>query len=152
MIKVNVKINNKSWREKINSPNKYFKKKLKKIYSIVKFFHNKNVSFSILLTNAINIKKLNKEFRNQNKPTDVLSFPYFTLKSLKSNKLKNFYLGDVAICYEVIKTRSQKKNFILEFDKAWIHGLLHLIGYDHIKNKDYNKMSKMEKKILNSIY
>jgi probable rRNA maturation factor len=152
MIKVNVKINNKSWRKKINSPNKYFKKKLKKIYSIVKFFHNKNVSFSILLTNAINIKKLNKEFRNQNKPTDVLSFPYFTLKSLKSNKLKNFYLGDVAICYEVIKTRSQKKNFILEFDKAWIHGLLHLIGYDHIKNKDYNKMSKMEKKILNSIY
>ena len=45
----------------------------------------------------------------------------------------------------------KKKNFLLEFDKAWVHGLLHLIGYSHIKNKDYFKMDKIEKRILNSI-
>ena len=46
----------------------------------------------------------------------------------------------------------QKKNdFLLEFDKVWVHGLLHLIGYNHIKNKDYYKMDNVEKKILNSI-
>ena len=45
----------------------------------------------------------------------------------------------------------KKKNFFLEFDKIWVHGLLHLIGYNHIKNKDYFKMSKFEKRILNSI-
>ena len=151
MIKVNIEVNSKSWHKKIKNQKKYFSKKLKKISKIVKFFREKNVTFTILLTNSSKMKKLNKKFRKHNKPTDVLSFPYFTLKSLKSNKLKNFYLGDVAICYEVIKTRSQKKNFILEFDKAWIHGLLHLIGYDHIKNKDYYTMSKVEKKILTSI-
>ena len=45
----------------------------------------------------------------------------------------------------------KKNNFLLEFDKAWVHGLLHLIGYNHVQNKDYFKMNKIEKKILNSI-
>ena len=61
------------------------------------------------------------------------------------------YIGDIATCYEIINIRSKKNNFFLEFDKVWIHGLLHLIGYNHIKNKDYFKMNKIEKKILNSI-
>ena len=61
------------------------------------------------------------------------------------------YIGDRAICYEIINSRSKEKNFFLEFDKVWIHGLLHLIGYNHVRNKDYFKMSKIEKKILNSI-
>ena len=152
MIRVNVEINKKSWHKKIINPSKYFKKKLKKISTIVKFFKNKDVTFTILLTNAQNSKKLNKKFRNKNKPTDVLSFPFYSLKNLKSSKLKKYYIGDIAICYEIIKKRSDKNNFFLEFDKAWIHGLLHLLGYDHLKNKDYNKMLKVEKKIINSIY
>ena len=45
----------------------------------------------------------------------------------------------------------KKKNFIFEFDKVWVHGFLHLLGYNHIKNKDYFKMNKFEKRILNSI-
>ena len=83
MIKVNVEINNKSWHKKIKNPEKYFGQKLKKIFKIVKFFKKKNIIFTILLTNSLNMKKLNKKFRNRNKPTDVLSFPSFTLKSLK---------------------------------------------------------------------
>ena len=51
----------------------------------------------------------------------------------------------------IINNRSKKNNFILEFDKVWVHGLLHLIGYDHVKDKDYLKMNKSEKKILNLI-
>ena len=47
--------------------------------------------------------------------------------------------------------RSKNFFFTKEFDKVWVHGLLHLIGYDHVKNKDYFKMNKIEKKILNSI-
>ena len=46
----------------------------------------------------------------------------------------------------------KKNNFLLEFDKAWVHGLLHLIGYNHVQNKDYFKMNKIEKRILNSIH
>ena len=151
MIKVNVKINNKSWNKKIKSPKGYFNQKLKKISNIINFFKDKNVTFTILLTNSLNIKKLNKEFRKKNKSTDVLSFPSFSWENLKLIKKKDIYIGDIAAAYEVIYSRSKKRNFLDEFDKVWIHGLLHLIGYDHIKNKDYYKMIKIEKRILNSI-
>ena len=151
MIKVNVEINSKSWHKKIKNPKKYFNKKLKKISKIVKFFKGKNLTFTILLTNSLNMKKLNKKFRNCNKPTDVLSFPFFSSNELKSIKQKKFYIGDIATSYEIINYRSKKDNFLLNFDKAWIHGLLHLVGYDHIQNQDYYKMNKIEKRVLNSI-
>ena len=151
MIKVNVEVNSKSWHKKIKNPKKYFSKKLKIISKIVKFFKRKNITFTILLTSSINMKKLNKKFRNQNKSTDVLSFPFLSSNNLKFIKQKKLYIGDVATSYEIINSRSKKNNFLLEFDKAWVHGLLHLIGYNHIKNKDYSKMNKIEKKILNSI-
>ena len=151
MIKVNVEVNSKSWHKKIKNPKKYFSKKLKKISKIVKFFKGKNITFTILLTSSINMKKLNKKFRNQNKSTDVLSFPFLSSNNLKFIKQKKLYIGDMATSYEIINSRSKKNNFLLEFDKAWVHGLLHLIGYNHIKNKDYFKMDKIEKRILNSI-
>ena len=150
MIKVNVTVNNKSWNKKIKYPKKYLIKKLNKINKIIKFFKKKNITFTILLTNSLNIKKLNKKFRKLNKPTDVLSFPSFSSKNLKLIKDKKIYIGDIAISYEIINTRS-KNNFLNEFDKVWVHGLLHLIGYNHIKNKDYYKMNKIEKRILNLI-
>ena len=151
MIKVNVEINNKSWHKKIKNPKKYFSKKLKKISKIVKFFNGKNITFTILLTNSLNMKKLNKKFRNQNKSTDVLSFPFLSSNNLKFTKQKKFYIGDVAISYEIINSRSKKNNFLLAFDKVWVHGFLHLAGYNHVKNKDYFKMNKIEKRILNLI-
>ncbi len=151
MIKVNVVVNTKSWKKKIKNPNIYFNKKLKKISKNIHILQKKNIIFTILLTNSTEIKKLNKKFRNKNKPTDVLSFPYFSYKNLKKIKDKNLYIGDIAVSYEIIKFRSKKNNFSLEFDKVWVHGFLHLLGYDHIKNKDYSKMIKIEKKITNLI-
>jgi len=151
MIKVNVEINSKSWHKKIKNPKKYFSKKLKKISKIVKFFKGKNITFTILLTSSLNMKRLNKKFRNQNKSTDVLSFPFLSSNNLKFIKQKKLYIGDMATSYEIINSRTKKNNFLLEFDKAWVHGLLHLIGYNHIKNQDYSKMNKIEKRILNSI-
>ena len=151
MIKVDINIGDKKWKKKITNPSKYFAIKLKKISKIIKFFKIKNITFTILLTNSLHIKKLNKKFRNKNKATDVLSFPFFESNILKLKKEKKIYIGDIALSYEVINNRSQKKNFFIDFDKTWIHGLLHLIGYNHIKNKDYNKMKLVEKKILDLI-
>ena len=150
MIKVNVKINAKSWHQKIKNPKKYINKKLVKISKIIKFLKNKNIIFTIFLTNSWNMKKLNKKFRKKNKSTDILSFPTFARKNLKFLKDKKIYIGDLAASYEIINSRS-KKNFLAEFDKVWVHGLLHLIGYDHIKDRDYDVMNKIEKRILNSI-
>ena len=151
MIKVNVEVDCKPWFKKIKSPKKYFNKKLKKISKIVPFFQEKNAIFTILLTNSLNMTKLNKKFRNKNKSTDVLSFPSFSPNNLKLIKKKNIYIGDIAACYEIIDIRSNKNNFFLEFDKVWVHGLLHLVGHDHRKNKDYFKMNRIEKRILNLI-
>ena len=73
-----------------------------------------------------------------------MSFP------IKSHFNKN-YKGDIAICYEIINLRSKKTNFNIEFDKMWIHGLLHLLGYNHIKLKDYKKMLRKEQDILKRV-
>jgi len=151
MIKANVEVKNKSWYKKIKNPKKYLNKKLKKISKIERFFKDKNITFTILLTNSLNMKKLNKKFRKLNKSTDVLSFPFFPSKNLRFMKEKKFYIGDIATSYEIINSRSNKKNFLSEFDKVWVHGLLHLVGYDHIRDQDYYKMDKIEKRILNSI-
>ena len=94
------------------------------------------------------MKKLNKKFRNKNKPTDVLSFPF----SNKIKNKKNLYLGDIAISYEIVNKRSKNSNFFLEFDKMWVHGYLHLLGHDHKNKKDFNKMKKIEDLILNKFY
>ena len=151
MIKVNVEVNHKLWHKKIKNPQKYFNTRLKKINKLLKFFKKKRVSFTILLTNSFNMRRLNKKYRNINKSTDVLSFPFLAFKKIKLAKEKKFYIGDIAVCYEIINFRSKKKQFNLEFDKVWTHGLLHLIGYNHIKNQDFLKMNRVEKKIINLI-
>ena len=142
MIKANVISSYSNWKKIINKPNDYLKKRLK-ILSKVPLFKKKNHEFSILLTNDKKMKYLNLKFRKKNKTTDVLSFP------MKIKEKKRLYVGDIAISYEIIKERSKKTNFFLEFDKMWIHGYLHLIGHDHKKLNDFKKMYKKEKLILN---
>ena len=142
MIKANVISGYSNWKKIIEKPNDYLEKRLK-ILSKVPLFKNKNHEFSILLTNDMKMKYLNHKFRKKNKTTDVLSFP------MKIREKKRLYVGDIAISYEIIKERSKKTNFFLEFDKVWIHGYLHLIGHDHKKLNDFKKMSKKENLILN---
>ena len=143
MIKADIVIDFPKWKTKIKNPNLYFRKKIKKLSSI-KSLKKKNFQFTLLLTNKIIIKKLNKKFLKKNKETDVLSFP------IKNHFNKN-YKGDIAICYEIINSRSKKTNFNIELDKMWIHGLLHLLGYKHIKLKDYKQMLKREQDILKRV-
>ena len=141
MIKANVISGYSNWEKIIKKPNDYIKRRLK-ILSEKPLFLKKNHEFSILLTNDEKMKYLNLKFRKKNKPTDVLSFP------IEIKEKKRLYVGDIAISYEFIKERSKKTNFFLEFDKVWIHGYLHLIGYDHKKLNDFKKMFKKEKLIL----
>tara|TARA_Y100000748_G_C15295836_1_gene410327 strand:+ start:258 stop:704 length:447 start_codon:yes stop_codon:yes gene_type:complete len=141
MIKANVISGNLKWKRIIKKPDNYIGKRLK-ILSTISSFKRKNYEFSILLTNDKEMKNLNYKFRKKNKTTDVLSFP------IKIKNKKMLYVGDIAISYEIVKERSKKTNFFIEFDKVWIHGYLHLIGYDHKKLIDFKKMLKKEKSIL----
>ena len=148
MIKVNFETDVKLGSKKIIILKKQIKKKFNKIYKEFSFLKRKDIIFSILLTTSSSIKKLNYKFRKKRKLTDVLSFPLYQNNKIKKSKQKNFYIGDIALCYEILKTRAKKSDFFYEFDKLWIHGFLHLLGFVHEKNKDYKKMLSLENKIL----
>ena len=94
------------------------------------------------------MKYLNKKFRKKNKVTDVLSFPFNNFNENKLIKNKKIYLGDIALSFEIINQRSKNSNLNLEFDKMWVHGYLHLMGYVHKNKGDYDKMKKVEDRIL----
>ena len=148
MIDIDVVSESNLWSKKIKRKDFFFK-------SIVRFlpkkyrFIGKKVSLTILLSNNKNIKILNKKFRNKNKSTDILSFPF----EKKLNLKKSPYLGDIIISYEFMN--KPKVLNILEFKikvtKIFIHGFLHLLGYDHIRLKDFKKMLIEEKKIYKTI-
>ena len=141
MTKVNVIVDFSKWNKKISEPKNYIKKKVSKIKRN-KFLKGNNKEFSLFLTSSKKMKNLNFKFKNKNKSTDVLSFP-------NNDKFLNTdYLGDVAINFEIVDKRSKNTNFNYEFDRMWVHGYLHLLGFDHKKIKDFDKMSKIEKKIL----
>ena len=150
MINADVVVENKLWNKKIKSPSKYIKKKIKKIFKF-NSLKRKRLLLTILLTDNSKMKYLNKKFRNKNKITDVLSFPNLKPADLKKKINTEIYLGDIALSYEIINRRSKGSSFNLEFDKMWIHGYLHLLGYDHKKFKDYKVMKKTEDKILKVI-
>ena len=148
MIKINVILDNKNWKKYIKSPNSYINKKIKLLNKKDKLYKNKCLICSLLLSDTQNIKRLNKKFRNKNKATDVLSFPFYSKKELYQKLIneEEIYLGDIIINLNKIKDKKKSKNFKIEFNNLWIHGLVHLFGHDHKREKDYLVMKKIEKK------
>ena len=134
--------------KKLNKKKKFFNLLVKSFPKKYRFT-NKRIDLTVLLSNNYNIKKLNKKFRNKNKPTDILSFP----SGENYKKKKDSYLGDIIISYEFMN--KPKKISLLEFKKRivkiFIHGFLHLIGFDHLRDKDFKKMTKEEEKILKTV-
>ena len=148
MISVEVVSDEKKWSKKIKKKIFFFHlicKSFPKKYQFV----DKRVFLTLLLSNNKSIKKLNKQFRNKNKPTDILSFPFQKKIKLK----KELYLGDIIISYNFMN--KPKNQEIISFKdkviKTFIHGFLHLLSFDHIKLRDYKKMFKEEQKIYQSV-
>ena len=141
MIKVSIFTEEQAWAKKLKNKDLFFKKICKAFPKKYKF-PNKKISLSLLLSNNKNIKKLNNYFRNKNRSTDILSFP----SNKKIKILKNMYLGDIIISYNYLdKPKSQNLgSFKKKVIKIFIHGYLHLLGYNHVKNKDYFKMLREE--------
>ena len=146
MINVNVFSEDNNWSNRIRNKEIFFKSVCEAFPRKYKFL-NKNVSFTLLLSNNKNIKKLNKKFRNKNKPTDILSFPLGHKISIK----KDTYLGDIIISFNYMNKNKKKTLFKTVVIKTFIHGFLHLLGFDHINDKDYKKMIIEENKIYKSV-
>ena len=153
MIKADVFVTNRNWKKYIKVPNLYINKKLKKIEKQVNIFKKNNLSFTILLSGDDEVKKLNQNFKKKNKTTDVLSFPSYEkkvlVKLLKKEKSK-LYLGDIIINLNKVIKQIKDNNFVLNFDKIWIHGLVHLLGHRHKLNHDFLLMQRLEKKLIKS--
>ena len=151
MIKIDVIVKDKTWLKFIKNPESYLKRKIKFIQRD-KFFKKKKYRFTVLLSGTKEIKYLNKKFRKKNKTTDILSFPSLNKKDFKifSKLSSEIYLGDIIINFKKMNTSSEKL-FKRYFDILWIHGLIHLFGYDHKKDGNYKKMNAIENKLLNKL-
>ena len=152
MIDINVLSEEGAWSNRLKKKEQFFRDICKAFPKKYRFF-NKRISLTLLLSNNKNIKRLNKNFRNKNKSTDILSFPFYKKKDLTKtikNK-KQIYLGDIIINLDKIKEKNDNTKFQIEFDKLWLHGLLHLFGYKHLRNKDFKKMNNLEKRYFNYI-
>jgi len=103
---------------------------------------------SMLVTDADEMQQLNKQYRDKDKPTNVLSFPMQL-----PVEVDVFLLGDIALCAPVIKQEAsqQSKSEMAHWAHMVVHGMLHLQGYDHIKNDEAEEMERLEIKILNQL-
>ena len=148
MIKIEVVSEEKNWTKKIKKKEFFFNFACKSFPKKYRFSKRK-ISLTLLLSNNKNIKKLNKKFRNKDKPTDILSFPFES----KVKKKKELYLGDIIISYNYMdKPKNQNLSlFKAKVIKTFIHGFLHLLGFNHIRLKDYKKMLSEEKNIYQSV-
>ena len=153
MIKVNVILSNIAWKKYLKNPHILIEKKINLLNKKEKKFKKNTFICSILLSGPGEIKNLNKKFRKKNKSTDVLSFPFYAKKQLsyEIKKEKEVYLGDIIINLNKVKNKSNKTKFIKELNKLWIHGLVHLFGYQHENDRDFYNMSNLEKKYLRYI-
>jgi len=147
MINAEILIDSVNWKKKLKNTDLFFNKILKSFPKKYQF-NRKKVILTVLLSNNKKIKQLNKKFRKKDKPTDILSFP-FGKKISKSV----FYLGDIIISYDFInKPKSLNiSQFKDKLAKIFIHGFLHLVGFDHIKDSEFKKMNKEELKIYNLV-
>ena len=111
MIKADVFTTNKNWKKFIRFPNFYINKKLKKIDKKTNIFKKNNCNFTLLLSEGIEVKKLNIKFRKKNRTTDILSFPFYEkifLNKLLKEKKNRIYLGDIIINLNKIKKKKKK--------------------------------------------
>ena len=139
------------------SYDKIVEKVLQKCYEEEKLLDSKLI-ITITFTTPEQIHKINKEYRQVDRPTDVLSFPMFERKELEEKIAKQDFeyedvLGDIIISIEKVKEQAIEyvHSFERELSYMLVHGFYHLMGYDHIKEEDKKEMRPKEEKILNEL-
>lgn len=126
------------------------KKVLKKCFEIEKL-ENKNLYVNVVLTNAKNIKSINKEHRGIDRETDVLSFPMFEKDEIANlDNTNEDILGDMVISIERVEEQAKEYGHSFERELAYmvVHSFYHLLGYDHMTEEDKKEMREKEEKVL----
>ena len=118
-----------------------------------------NLYISVTLTTPEEIRKLNAEYRNIDKETDVLSFPMFEKREIDEIVKKQIKspveetIGDIVISIQRVQEQAVEygHSFERELSYMLVHGFYHLMGYDHIEEEDKKRMRPKEEKILNEL-
>ncbi len=131
-------VEDKNWRSLDGDINELCRFIAQNTFSL---FENSNEKFAVLLCNDAKIQTLNKEWRGIDKATNVLSFEYAPNSPI---------LGDIALSFETCakEAKDQGKSLKNHFSHLLVHGILHLLGYDHIIETDAHEMENLEKEIL----
>lgn len=118
---------------------------------------NINLYINIILTNPENIRNINKEHRNIDKETDVLSFPMFEKEEIEKIRVNGNdfeeVLGDIVISIKRVEEQAKEygHSFERELSYMLIHGFYHLMGYDHMEDNDKKQMREKEEIVLNKL-
>ncbi len=149
MIKINFNVDEPLWIKEMPLFKMNISKAAKSTLDTINNSKNDNLEVSFLLTSNSKIRLLNKRYRNKNKSTNVLAFPMN-----ENNFGDNYMVGDVAISLQEIldeskKLKIQKYKYL---SKIVIHGVIHLLGYDHKTNEQYEEMNSIEQKVFKKIF
>jgi probable rRNA maturation factor len=163
LVNIDIEVKSKKWLE-IKNIEKFIESQAIKILakSPLAEFLNKKINFdlSISLCSNLQIRKINREFRDKDKPTNVLSFGNLDEKIIQQSGLnkaigtnKYIFLGDIILSYEYIlkEAKSQGKIFHDHLTHLTAHGILHLLGHDHEEEKMAKIMENLEIKILKKL-
>ena len=171
-LNIDIEHKSKKWLEvknEIKSIEKFLKSRTQNLITLspLKKFIDKEINFEISISLCSNsqIKKINQQFRNIDKPTNVLSFGNLDEKIIQEASTKEIglkkaigaskyvFLGDIIFGYEYIKSEAKKdsKNFNDHLTHLLLHGILHLIGFDHENHKMAEEMENLEIKILQQL-
>ena len=147
MTQINYNIEERGWKKHFPHFRKYIGKAVNETLKQMDTKIYGDVVVSIFLTSNKKIKKLNHQYRNKNKPTNVLSFP------MQSYSDGIYLLGDIVLSNQTLLKESIEQN-ITKYDylcKMTIHGMLHLLGYDHNTEKQFKQMNKFENIIFDNV-
>jgi probable rRNA maturation factor len=147
MIQIDFNVDDKDWKKNFPSFKKYISKTVKETLKLIDYKLPSDVHVSFLLTSNKKIKELNLKFRKKNKYTNVLSFP------MQSNYKNSYCLGDIVLSNETLLREAMDQN-VAKYDylcKMTIHGMLHLLDYDHKTDSQFKQMNKYENLIFETV-
>ena len=163
LVNIDIEVKSKKWLE-IENIEKFIESQVIKILvksPLVEFLNKKiNFDLSISLCSNLQIKKINREFRGKDKPTNVLSFGNLDEKIIQQSGLnkaigvnKYIFLGDIILSYEYIlkEANDNEKDFKNHLTHLLLHGILHLLGHDHEEEEMAKIMENLEIKILQEL-
>ena len=148
-VNIDFSVLDKQWNHSLPNFKKIISNASNNVFDELNQFKDKNYEISFMMVDNKYIKELNANYRSKDSATNVLSFPMIDKNSLKNENI----LGDVVISID--KILSESKDLKIGVDeylaKISIHGILHLLGYDHVSDNDYEVMNRLEEKIIKKI-